>query len=77
VVESLKQKKPLVVGGHWGHLNHSPKVYWMDLISNLYNISFFYAYNISVSGILQCIVTKQEMYHIKKTEEYYKASLIM
>jgi len=49
----------------------------MDLISNLYNISFYYACNISISGIVQCNVTKQEMYHIKKPEEYYKASLII
>jgi hypothetical protein len=77
VVESQKQKKPLVIGGQWGHLNHSPKFYWMDLISILYNVSFYYACSIIISGILQCIVTKQEMYHIKKAEEYYKASLIM
>jgi len=77
VVESHKQKKPLVIGGHWGHLNHSPKFYWMDLISNLHSISFYYAYNINISGILQCSVTKQEMYHIKKTEEHYKARLIV
>jgi len=75
VVESHEQKKPLVIGGQWGHLNHSPKLCWMDLISNLYNISFCYAHNIS--GILYCSVTKQEMYYIKKTEEYYKASRIM
>jgi len=49
----------------------------MDLISNLYNISFYFTYTISISGILQRIVTKQEMYHIRKTEEHYKAGLTM
>ena len=79
MVESHEQKKPLVIDGQWGHLNHSPKFYWMGLISNLYtrNIHFYYAYNINISGILHCNVTKQEMYDIKKTEEYYKASHIM
>jgi len=46
-------------------------------IQGVLKLKKFRRQKVNISGILYCSVTKQEMYNIKKTEEYYKASCIM